>query len=57
MESRLHVVGRRVNRGGGYGLEIPVRSQFLGPANAIDWLKKLKTVEKELECDVSEFLK
>ena len=44
--------------GGGYGLEIPVRYHFLGPAKAIDWLKKnLESVEKELKCNVSKCLK
>ena len=47
------VLGKKVNRGGGYGLEIPVRYYFLGPAKprcrifcakALDWLKrKLET--------------
>ena len=50
------VLGKKVNRGGGYGLEIPVRYHFLGPAKprcrifcakALDWLKrKLETGKK-----------
>ena len=51
-------IGPSVNRGGGYGLEIPVLYHFLGPAKATDWLKrKLETVEKEIECNVSKCLK
>ena len=52
------VIGKRVNRGNGYGLEIPFRYHFLGSAKAINWLKKkLETVEKKLGCNVSECLK
>ena len=29
------VIGKRVNHGAGYGLEIPVNFKFLGPAKAI----------------------
>ena len=51
-------VGKRINRGGGYGLEIPVQYHFFAPAKTIDWLKKkLETVEKELDCNVSKCLK
>ena len=53
----LGKVGKRVNHGGGYGLEIPSRYHFFGPAKAIDWLqRKLKAVEKELECNVKKCL-
>ena len=31
---------KRVNRGGGYGLEIPVKYTFLGPNKAIEWIEK-----------------
>ena len=42
------VIGKRVDRGRGNRLEILVRYLFLGPAKAIDWLKrKLETVEEE----------
>ena len=34
---------RRVNRGGGYGLEIPVKYTFLGPNKAIEWIEKRGT--------------
>ena len=54
----VDILGKRVNRGSGYGLKIPVRYHFLGPAKAIDWSKnKLETVKKELECNVSKCLK
>ena len=47
-------IGKRVNSGAGYGLEIPVRHHFFDHVKAIYWLKKkLETVEKELECNVS----
>ena len=35
--------GKRVNRGGGYGLEIPVKYTFLGPNKAIEWIEKRAT--------------
>ena len=31
------VIGKRVNHGEGYGLEIPVSFKFLGPVKAIQW--------------------
>ena len=31
------VIGKRLNHGAGYGLEIPVNFKFLGPAKAIQW--------------------
>ena len=35
--------GKRVNRGGGYGLEIPCEFHFTGDEFSINWLKeKLK---------------
>ena len=46
---QTEVVGKRINRGGGYGLEIPVRYNFKGPSKGLKWLlKKIKKVEKEL---------
>ena len=33
------IKGKRVNRGGGYGLEIPCEYQFMGDAFSISWLK------------------
>ena len=37
------VTGKRVNRGGRYGLEIPVKYTFLGPNKAIEWIEKRVT--------------
>ena len=37
------VTGKRVNRRGGYGLEIPVKYTFLGPNKAIKWIEKRVT--------------
>ena len=34
------VTGKRVNRGAGYGLEIPVRYRFIGAEKAVEWAKK-----------------
>ena len=34
------VVGKRLNRGGGYGLEIPVQYHFYGPPKTLQWLIK-----------------
>lgn len=46
-----------INCGSDYGLEIPIGNPFLGPAKAIDWLKrKSETVEKNLECNDSKYL-
>ena len=49
---------KRINYGGGYGLEIPVQYHFLGPSKTIDWLKKKsETFGKELEYNVSKCMK
>ena len=37
------VTGKKVNRGGGYGLENPVRYTFLGPNKATEWIEKRVT--------------
>ena len=37
------VTGKRVNRGGGYDLEIPVNYIFLEPNKAIEWIEKRVT--------------
>ena len=52
-------VGKRVNRGGGYGLGTPFRYNFLGPVKTLDLLKKIfeKVKKKEPECNVSKCLK
>ena len=52
------VVGKRLTRGGGYGLETPVKYRFYGQEKVVQWLaKKLETVKKELECEISKCLK
>ena len=54
----VEVLGKRLNRGGGYGLEIPVKYRYYGQEKLIQWLsKKLETVKKELECKISKCLK
>ena len=37
---KVVVKGKRVNRGGGYGLEIPCEYQFVGDTFSISWLEK-----------------
>ena len=43
------VIGKRVNHGAGYGLEIPVNFKFLGPAKAIQWAENAvkKVIHRE----------
>ena len=41
------VTGEKINRGGGYGLEIPCEYLVEGDTRAVDWL--LQKVEKEEE--------
>ena len=54
----VEVVDKRLNRGGGYGLEILVKYRFYGQENIVQWLtKKLETVRKGLENKISKFLK
>ena len=54
------VVGKRLNRGGGYGLDIPVLYRFYSPPKALLTMvdkKELEKVKKELECNISKCLK
>ena len=37
---RCKVTGKRVNRGAGYGLEIPVVHELIEPEKAVDWGEK-----------------
>ena len=46
--SKAVVKGKRVNRGGGYGLEIPCEYAFTGDSFSINWLKT-KLIKKEFE--------
>ena len=40
------VKGKRVNRGGGYGLKVPCGYHFNGDTFSHDWLKEKLTREK-----------
>ena len=54
----VQVVGKKLNCGVGYGLEIPVIYRFYGQEKLVNWLiKKIQAVKKELECKVSKCLK
>ena len=45
-KEKVTVRGKRVNRGGGYGLEIPCEYRFEGDSFSISWLKN-KLIEEE----------
>ena len=52
------VKGKRVNRGGGNGLEIPVEYIFYGDRKAIHWVKNaLGLIDSELEEKLMKCLK
>ena len=54
----VQVVGKRLNRGGGCGLDITVIYGFYGQEKLVIWLiKKIEAVKKELECKVCKCLK
>ena len=38
--NRCIVRGKSVNRGAGYGLEIPVQYRFIGAEKAVEWAEK-----------------
>ena len=45
----VHVAGKIVNRGSGYGLEIPVIYRFFGAERLVKWLgKKISAVKMSL---------
>ena len=49
----VEVVGKSLNRGGGYGLEIPVKYRFYGQEKIVQWFtKKIRNGKKELECKI-----
>ena len=55
--NEVKIVGKRLNRGGGYGLGILVKYCFYGQENTVQWLaKKLETTNKDLECKISKYL-
>ena len=52
------VIGKRLNRGGGYGLEIPVIYHFHGQEKLVNWaVKKLEAVKNQLDCQKLKCLK
>ena len=54
----VQVVGKIVNRGGGYWLEIPVIYRFFGAERLVKWLdKKISTVKNELMYQTAKCLK
>ena len=54
----IKVTRKRVNRGAGYGLEIPTNFHFYGPENAIVWIRsKITNTEKKLSQNVNRCLK
>ena len=54
----VQVVRKRLNRGRGYGLEIPIIYCFYGQEKLVNWfIKKIEALKKELECKVSKCLK
>ena len=47
---RAEVLGRRVNRDAGHGLEVPVRFIFQGYRKAVEWVqKKIKTADNDIQ--------
>ena len=52
------VTGKRVNRGAGFGLEIPVNYIFYGNSRVIFWLEKtLNKLEKALSAKIEKCVK
>ena len=44
------VIGKRVNHGAGFGLEIPINFKFLGAAEVIQWAENaLKKVNQNID--------
>ena len=37
------VTGKRINRGGGYGLEVPCKYRISGQEKTVDWIKRKAT--------------
>ena len=54
----VQVIGKRVNRGGGYGLEIPVIYRFVGPHKLVKWMEaKVSALKNELADQIAKCLK
>ena len=52
------VTGKRINRGAGYGLEIPVEYVFNGNEKALQWAKKnLDNIDANVNKKVGRCLK
>ena len=50
----VQAVGKRLNRGGGYGLEIPIIYRFYSQEKVVNWLiRKIEAVKNKLKCKVS----
>ena len=55
---QVQVTGKRVNRGSGYGLEIPVKFIFQGTSRAINWIRKrISEVDDGVQAKVDRCLK
>ena len=55
---RVVLIGKRVNRGAGFGLEIPVDYNFYGDSRITTWLKKgLEKLDNSLNVNVEECVK
>ena len=50
------VIGKRVNRGEGHGLEIPATYTLQGPQKAIEWVKKAVERAMKLTNDMKKCL-
>ena len=51
------VIEERINRGGGYGLQIPVSYHFCGHEKGVNWLNnRLVAIDKNLEKDIKHYL-
>ena len=37
------VTGKRISRGGGYGLEVPCKYRISGQEKVVDWIKRIAT--------------
>ena len=56
--NQLQINHQPINRGGGYGLEIPANLYFHGPEKLINWLKnKINKTEEKLKENVKHCLK
>jgi hypothetical protein len=51
-EAEVKVVGKAVNRGGGYGMEVPCIYKFQGHKIYVDLLKKLLDIDNNFRSDM-----